>query len=55
MGRESAGVPDTVAQIADLKVRIPMQPGLRSINVAVAAALIVGEAKRQTGGWTDLQ
>ncbi|MDB5622288.1 MAG: tRNA ((34)-2-O)-methyltransferase [Devosia sp.] len=55
MGRESAGVPDAVADGADLRIRIPMQPGLRSINVAVAAALVLGEAKRQTDEWTGLQ
>ena len=54
VGRESAGVPDTVAAAADLAVRIPMQAGLRSINVALAAALIMGEAKRQTDGFTGL-
>ncbi|UYO01364.1 MAG: tRNA (cytidine(34)-2'-O)-methyltransferase [Devosia sp.] len=52
LGRESAGVPDSVAQDADLRLRIPMQPGLRSINVAVAGAMIVGEALRQTGHFT---
>lgn len=55
VGRESAGVPDTVADIADLRVRIPMRDGLRSINVALAATLILGEAKRQTDGFTGLQ
>ena len=55
MGRESAGVPQAVADLADLAVRIPMRRGLRSINVAVAAALILGEAKRQTDGWTGLE
>ena len=55
MGRESAGVPEAIAAIADLAVRIPMRPRLRSINVAVAAALILGEAKRQTDEWTGLQ
>ena len=53
-GRESAGVPEVVAASADLRVRIPMRPGLRSINVAVAASLALGEAMRQTGGWKDL-
>lgn len=48
LGRESAGVPDTVAGDAELKVRIPMRDGLRSINVAVAGAMIWGEALRQT-------
>ena len=54
VGRESAGVPDAVAADADLKIRIPMRDGLRSINVALAATLIVGEAKRQTDGFKDL-
>ena len=54
VGRESAGVPDAVADRADLRVRIPMRPGLRSINVALAATLILGEAKRQTDGFTGL-
>lgn len=48
LGRESAGVPDAVAAEADLSVRIPMREGLRSINVALAGAMIVGEALRQT-------
>ena len=55
LGRESAGVPDSVAAAADLRVRIPMRPGLRSINVAVAAALVLGEAKRQTDGFAGLR
>ena len=54
VGRESAGVPDTVAEAADLRIRIPMRDGLRSINVALAATLILGEAKRQTDGFTGL-
>lgn len=54
VGRESAGVPDAVAADADLRIRIPMQAGLRSINVALAATLILGEAKRQTDGFKDL-
>ncbi len=54
VGRESAGVPDAVAESCDLRVRIPMRPGLRSINVALAATLILGEAKRQTDGFTQL-
>ena len=55
VGRESAGVPDAVAAAADLRIRIPMRDGLRSINVALAATLILGEAKRQTDGFTALQ
>jgi tRNA (cytidine/uridine-2'-O-)-methyltransferase len=48
VGRESAGVPDEVHAAADARVLIPMQAGLRSLNVAVAAAMILGEALRQT-------
>ena len=55
LGRESAGVPDAVASEASASVRIPMRPGLRSINVAVAASMILGEALRQTGGFTSLR
>jgi tRNA (cytidine/uridine-2'-O-)-methyltransferase len=55
LGRESAGVPDAVAADADLKVRIPMREGLRSINVAVAATLILGEAMRQTNAFEGLK
>jgi tRNA (cytidine/uridine-2'-O-)-methyltransferase len=50
-GRESAGVPDEVHQEADARLRVPMRPGLRSLNVAVAAAMVLGEALRQTGGF----
>ncbi len=49
LGRESAGVPPEVAQAADERVLIPMRPNLRSLNVALAAALALGEALRQTG------
>jgi tRNA (cytidine/uridine-2'-O-)-methyltransferase len=54
LGRESAGVPDSVAARSDLRVRIPMQPGLRSINVALAGSMIAGEALRQIGRFTEL-
>jgi tRNA (cytidine/uridine-2'-O-)-methyltransferase len=50
-GRESAGVADDVHAAADARVLIPMRPGLRSLNVAMAAAMAVGEALRQTGGF----
>ena len=53
LGRESAGVPDAVHAVADARVRIPMRAGLRSLNVAVAAAMVLGEALRQTGGFAD--
>jgi tRNA (cytidine/uridine-2'-O-)-methyltransferase len=49
-GRESAGVPETVHAAADARLVIPMQPGLRSLNVAMACAMAVGEALRQIGG-----
>ncbi len=48
-GRESAGVPDTVHAAADARLTIPMRPGLRSLNVAMACAMVVGEALRQIG------
>jgi len=48
-GRESAGVPDEVAAAADARLVIPVAPGLRSLNVAMAAAMALGEALRQTG------
>ncbi|MBA3039222.1 MAG: tRNA (cytidine(34)-2'-O)-methyltransferase [Alphaproteobacteria bacterium] len=48
-GRESAGVPETVHDGADARVIIPMVEGQRSINVAMSAAMIAGEALRQTG------
>jgi len=54
LGRESAGVPDDVADMADLRIRIPMRPGLRSINVALAGAMVLGEAMRQIGDFTQL-
>jgi tRNA (cytidine/uridine-2'-O-)-methyltransferase len=50
-GRESAGVPDSVFEQADARLRIPMQHGMRSINVAMSAALVIGEALRQTNGF----
>jgi tRNA (cytidine/uridine-2'-O-)-methyltransferase len=51
-GRESAGVPEAVHQAADARLKIPMREGLRSINVAMAAAMALGEAIRQTGAST---
>ena len=47
VGRESAGVPSSVHAAATLSVRIPMQPAFRSLNVAIAAAMVMGEALRQ--------
>ena len=48
LGRETAGVPAEVADAVDASVLIPMRPGLRSLNVALAASLVLGEALRQT-------
>jgi tRNA (cytidine/uridine-2'-O-)-methyltransferase len=48
LGRESAGVPDDVRAKVDMAVTIPMRPPARSLNVAIAAAMVVGEALRQT-------
>jgi tRNA (cytidine/uridine-2'-O-)-methyltransferase len=50
-GRESAGVTDGVHEAADARIRIPLRPGLRSLNVAQAASMALGEALRQTGGF----
>jgi tRNA (cytidine/uridine-2'-O-)-methyltransferase len=47
MGRESAGVPETVHQSASARLTIPMKPGPRSLNVALACAMVAGEAVRQ--------
>lgn len=54
LGRESAGVPEAVAADADLRVRIPMRQDMRSLNVAVAASLVLGEALRQTGAFAAM-
>ena len=50
LGRESAGVPDDVHAAADARVCIPMQGGARSLNVALSASMVLGEAMRQTRG-----
>jgi tRNA (cytidine/uridine-2'-O-)-methyltransferase len=49
LGRESAGVPEEVAASADERLVIPIRSGMRSMNVAMAAAMALGEALRQTG------
>jgi tRNA (cytidine/uridine-2'-O-)-methyltransferase len=51
MGRESAGVPDEVHDAAEARLLIPIAAGLRSLNVVTAAAMALGEALRQTGGF----
>ena len=53
LGRESAGVPQEVHDEADARLVIPLQAGRRSLNVAVAGAMVLGEALRQTGGWPE--
>jgi tRNA (cytidine/uridine-2'-O-)-methyltransferase len=50
-GSESAGVPPAVHERAKLRVRIPQVTGTRSLNIAVAAGIALGEALRQTNGW----
>lgn len=54
LGRESAGSPGEVYAAAQASVRIPMRRGLRSLNVIVAAAIVLTEAMRQTGAWEKL-
>ncbi|MBP2292681.1 tRNA (cytidine(34)-2'-O)-methyltransferase [Azospirillum rugosum] len=48
VGRESAGVPDEVHEAADARLVIPLKPPARSLNVALSAAMVLGEALRQT-------
>jgi tRNA (cytidine/uridine-2'-O-)-methyltransferase len=55
LGRESAGVPDDVHRAADLRLRIPLRPALRSLNVALAATMVLTEALRQTDGFSGLK
>lgn len=47
VGRESAGVPEAVHNAADVRLRIPIRDGFRSLNIAVATAMVAGEALRQ--------
>ncbi len=51
LGRESAGVPESVHAAADARLIVPMTAGARSLNVVTAAAMVLGEALRQTGGF----
>lgn len=53
VGRESAGVPDRVHAAADASLQIPMRNGQRSLNIAVALSMVLGEALRQTGRLND--
>jgi len=50
-GRESAGVPEHVHASADVRLIVPLEAGMRSLNVAVTAAMALGEALRQTDGF----
>jgi len=54
MGRESAGVPDYVHAHASARLRIPMMPKIRSLNVAVACGIVASEALRQLGGFPEI-
>ena len=54
-GRESAGAPEELHAAAAARLAIPMQPGLRSLNVAMAAAMVLGEALRQLGGFPQTE
>lgn len=54
MGRESAGAPEAVHARADVRVLIPLKAGMRSLNIITAAAVGLGEALRQTGGFEAL-
>jgi tRNA (cytidine/uridine-2'-O-)-methyltransferase len=51
VGRETSGVPDAVHADADARLVVPLKAGLRSLNVAISAAMVMGEAMRQTGGF----
>ena len=51
-GRESAGVPGHVHEVADARLVIPMKAGIRSLNIINASAMVLGEALRQTDGFT---
>ena len=50
MGSEGAGVPDDVHDSADLRIKIPLRAGFRSLNIGMAAGIALTEALRQTGG-----
>jgi tRNA (cytidine/uridine-2'-O-)-methyltransferase len=52
-GRETAGVTDEVVAAADARLVIPIKPSLRSLNVAMSAAMALGEALRQTGAGSE--
>jgi tRNA (cytidine/uridine-2'-O-)-methyltransferase len=53
LGRESAGVPDEVHETADARLRVPIRAEMRSLNVAMTAAIALHEALRRTGGLAE--
>ncbi len=53
VGRESAGLPEEVHDACGARVRVPMAAGMRSLNVAAALAMVLGEALRQTDGFPE--
>ena len=55
MGRESAGVPESVHNTVDAQLLIPMNPNARSVNMAISAAMAVTEALRQTNGFPKIK
>ena len=48
VGRESGGVPEIIHNSADVRLNIPINPEYRSVNVAIALAIVAGEALKQT-------
>ena len=53
LGSEGAGVPEAVHDAADIRVRVPMRAGVRSLNVAITGGILLAEARRQTG-WAQM-
>ncbi|MCT8002587.1 tRNA (cytidine(34)-2'-O)-methyltransferase [Sphingomonas sanguinis] len=53
LGSEGAGVPRAVHDAADIRVRVPMRDGVRSLNVAITGGILLAEARRQTG-WDNI-
>ncbi|WP_294279055.1 TrmH family RNA methyltransferase [uncultured Sphingomonas sp.] len=53
LGSEGAGVPEAVHDAADIRVRVPMRSGVRSLNVAITGGILLAEARRQTG-WAQM-
>ncbi|GAM00057.1 tRNA (cytidine(34)-2'-O)-methyltransferase [Sphingomonas parapaucimobilis] len=53
LGSEGAGVPEAVHNAADIRVRVPMRAGVRSLNVAITGGILLAEARRQTG-WDQM-